>query len=462
MRKPIIYYGLGVLVILVLWLGIRYLTTGRIVITTSSNATSMTLFKLNEVSGQKPVATSSAKVLDARLGAGDYVVKVNSKSFATTKVVTVKARKTSRYTLNPAGLSALEPVSPSGAYSIAASSSSLLYVDPASKTLYEVDSQNNIQPVDTTHKFDSIKWVDTSYGVGKATDGQLYSISNGLIQPIKLPFSTAGSKAMSYTVSTTKQIFVSDGTDVYAGTDAGVFTKIHTTTSPTPSLFAWGDKVAILVVPGDTTNTSLAASVTIVDKGGQVLAKKAFDADSAAWSEDGKYLALFSDATSGEVVSSSLGVVASLPSIAVDSLVWAGNTLYYTVNEQLWSYDIKGGISQLVASMPTGNSLSNAALSSDKSYIYLTVSSGDNLKTYRYSLRGQDVASYVYQLPIILPDSSQPCLLSYINFTSPTILGYGASNPNQTCAAAVSEVFAPYNVDTSFLHTRFVQVSSGD
>jgi sugar lactone lactonase YvrE len=321
MRKPIIYCGLGALVIIALWLGIRYWTTGRIVVTTNSNANSIALFKLNDVSQQNPIATSSSKVLDTRLGSGNYVVRVNSKSFATTKVVTVTARKTVIYALNPVSLSALEPVSPSGAYSIAGSNSSLLYVDSGSKTLYEVDSQNDVQPVDTTHKFNSIKWVDTSYGVGEATDGQLYSISNGLIQPIHLPFSTADNKAVSYTVSATKQIFVSHGTDVYSGTDAGIFAKIYTTASPTPSLVSWGDKVAILEVPGDTTNTSLAPSVTIVDKGGRVLAKKVLDADSAAWSQDGKYLALFSDSANSEIVNDSLGTVANLPSTAVNSLV---------------------------------------------------------------------------------------------------------------------------------------------
>ena len=464
MRRIVIYYILGTMAILVLWLGIRYLNTGRIVITTNDSNNTITLSKLDAASGQKPIATSSKQTLNMRVGAGDYTVKVNSKSFAVSKVITVKARKTVKYALNPGHLAALEPVSPSGAYSIVASDSSLIYVEPGDKLLHEVDAQNNVRVIDATHKFNSIQWASPSYGVGIGVDGQLYSISDSLVLPVKLPFANAAHKAVAYAVSANKEIFISNGTDIYAGTDAGVFTKIYTAKSPTPSLVSWGDKVAILEAPGDVTNTKLAPSVTIVEKSGQVLAKKSYDADSGAWSQNGKYIALFSDDSKGEVVNDSLGLVANLPITPANSLVWVGDTLYYTAGNQLWSYAVPAAASQLVASAPPGNALSDAALSTDASYIYLSVtpSSGDGSQIYRFGLHGKTVPDYVYQLPIILPDSSQPCLLSYINFAYPTILGYGASDPDQTCAAAVSTVFAPYGIDTSLLHTRFAQVASGD
>lgn len=466
MRKIIAYYALGVLAILIIWLGIRYLNTGRVIITTTGSNSIISLVKLGAASGQKPIATSSTRTLAIRIRAGNYVARVNSKSFSVSKAITVKAHKTLRYALNPVNQSALEPVAPVSAYSIAASNSSLLYVEAASKILYKIDAQNNTQPVDTSHQFASIKWVDVSYGIGLGTSGQLYSISNGSVQSINLPFSDKDSKPIAYAVSANKEIFVSHGPDIYSGTDAGVFTKIYTTKSPTPSLVSWNNKVAIIETPGDVLNSKIAPLVTIASQSGPVLYQKPFDVDSAAWSQDGKYLAFFSDGSQGEVVNNSLGLVANLPSVAANSLVWAGNALYYTIGNQLWSYAFSAS-NQLVSSASPGNTVSDLALSNDKAYLYMSVtpddsSGGGSPQIYRFSLHGGAVPDYVYQLPIFLPDSSQPCSLSYINFTYPTVVGYAASSPDQTCSAAAATVFMPYGIDIGLLHTNYQQISLGE
>ncbi len=463
MRKVIIYYILGTTAIIVLWLGIRYLTIGHLTITTNIANGSIALFKLGDENHEEPVGESVTKTLSKDLRPGKYLVKVSNKSFSAHKIVYVKARRPLRYALNSKTTSDLEPVYPSAAESIVASNSVLLYVERHSKALYKIDDQNNVLAVDETHRFNTINWGDESYGVGRDDKGQFYSVNNGSVVPLNVPFATTDLKAVFIAVSSNKQLFIAHGSDVYSGTGSGGFKKLTTTKSPSPSLASLGNKVAVLDGPGDIYNRNVPPLITVLDKSGRVLAKKAVEAQSAAWSQDGKYLALTGEGAEIEIVNGSLGDVSSLPVIGtVGSFVWSGSSLYYTVGEGLWSYDVLSETSLLAASTTPGSKLSDAVLSTDKSYIYLTLNSdsgSEKSQIYRLPLRGQKVPNYVYELPVILPDSSTPCLLSYVNFTHPTIIGANYLNPNQICPDAVKTVFEPYDIDTSLLHYHFSQAS---
>ncbi len=467
MRKPIIYFILASLALVLLWLGVHYLFTGRIVITTNNTANSINLFKLGSDGSQKPLQSNVPHILSARLGPGAYLIRVNSKSFITSRVVVVKARQTLNYSMNPVSLTALEPVSPVGATSIMATATSLLYIDIGSKLLTVIDAQNNQQTVIAAPQFLTIKWADASFGIGQTPSGNLYSISSGSAALLNLPFGTNDQVAVYYTVSTNRQIFVTHGPNVYTGTISEGFKKIYIAKSPSPALASWGDKVAVLEAPGDTSNKTTPPSITVLEKSGLILNKQPIEASFAAWSPDGRYLVITSQGAGGKIVTSSLATVASLPASLINDALWVDSTLYYTVGEQLWSYSVTDQTSQLRASMPANHILSDLSVSSDKSYIYLTVApagSNNSRQLYRLGLQGQTVASYVYQLPIILPDSSQICTLSYINFTSLTILGtnYGNPDTNQSCSSAANTVLGVYGINVALLGHHYTQVIAVD
>lgn len=446
----------GIIMLFVVLFVIRYLTIGRIVVTTASSTNYISLFKLEANGSQKIVVDNAQYKISRSLGTGTYVIKVNSKSVAMSKVVRVMAHKTLTYTLNPEASTTLEPVASVSIRNMIVGKDSLMYLGKKDGALYEVDTQNNIRVVDNLHNFTAIKWGNPSYGIGTNSQGDLYTINGSVIEQLQVPFSTTDNKSVLFDVSKDKQIFISHGSDIYSGTDSGGFTKIYTTNTPAPSVVSWGSSVAVLETAGDTSNKNITPSVTILDKSGHVRAKKSLSADIAAGSSDGSLFAL-SSGSGSRITNDSLTTVAVLPVSNINGFGWVGDTLYYTVGEQLWTYDMSTQTALLVASMPSGSALSNITVSPDSAYIYLTLSSnGRDSQPYRFSVHGQKALAYVYQLPIILPDDSGLCQLDYINFTQPTILAYGSSADPQTCKQSLDSTFSAYDIATSSLQIHYL------
>lgn len=458
MRKLVMYYLLGFAAIIILWLGIRYLTLGRLVVTTNSGDASISLFKLGADNDESPVEPGVTKILSRELHPGKYVVKVISKSFSSNRVVYIKAHKTLRYVLNSTSKADLEPVYPAAAQNIVADKSALFYVDSDSEILYKIDDQNNVQPVGDFDKFTTVSWGGTSYGVGRDDDGQFFSISGGIRKPLAVPFATNDNKAVIIAVSATKQVFIAHGSSIYAATDGDNFKKIFTAKSVVPILAAANNKVAVLDEPGDVNNKGVPPLITVLDTAGRVLAKRSAEAVFGVWSDNGKYLALTGEGSEVEILNSSLEDVSSFAAnSSVGSLAWAGNSLYYPIGEGLWMYDLPSQTNRLVANAVTGNTLSNVAVDHDHSYVYLTVDPGidSQVVIYRYSLQGKKSPYYVYQFPFILPNATGDCQLSFANFTRPTLLGRREVDAGRVCADTAQSIFKPYGIDPSSFGTHF-------
>jgi hypothetical protein len=112
--------------------------------------------------------------------------------------------------------------------------------------------------------------------------------------------------------------------------------------------------------------------------------------------------------------------------------------MFYSVNDQLWQYDLLKQRAQLIANMPLGGVISGGAITPDQNYIYLSVGGGSsaNLSIRRVGLKGQAVPKFVYQLQSIIPRSIGQCSLNLVNFSHTSVTFTPASPACQQAAAA--------------------------
>ncbi len=464
-RRPLLLWiAGGALVILVIWQIVVIITRGQLIATSNDHTAVIELSKIDNNGGKVTVATEEDGALSKHLAGGDYTVTATTKAFTVSREVHITSRKTIKVALNSIQRADLEPVSPVAARSVQATSSTLTYLEDGSQVLYRLDVQNNLQTLDKTHSLVEIKWADASFGVGMDAAHNFFTIEGAVIKPIALPFATNKPNdhaRITFDVSPNHGFFVSHGSAIYGNAGGHKLTKLYTAAVDGPLLAASNQRLAIMEPPGDLQFVRANPKITVVDAtSGKVLAQESLGSNFGKWSGDGKYLVAYGD-TTGKVVDASLKTVVNLPQVStgLSNVVWSGHQLYYVTSNQLWVYDITTKLSQAVANTPPGQNLSEIAASSDGAYIYLSAGTiGNSIRQtlFRLGIKGQPKPpNYVYQLPVILPNSAQACSLSYINFTVPTILGYAGSDPDTTCKAAAESLFGIYGITASLLNYSF-------
>src|ERR1700757_4770658 len=115
-KRLIMIIALGVFLIVFI-IVFRFLTTGRVVVSTDIANGSLSLSKLSDGGAQKVIASGPQKLF-ALLHPGTYLAKVTSKSASMSQFVVVQARKTAYYKLNPANPTDVEPVATVNAYGL--------------------------------------------------------------------------------------------------------------------------------------------------------------------------------------------------------------------------------------------------------------------------------------------------------------------------------------------------------
>jgi hypothetical protein len=453
--------GLAALGVLV-WLS-NYLSTGTIAITTNNSGNTITLQR----NGQgKPFTKTGLGSLSATVGHGQYTATVKNGSKTSVQVINLKeGHKTLRYSISLSGLEAVGPVAYQNAKDIVADGTQLLYVDAASGYLYKIDAQNNITALNSALPLQTVKWASPSFGVGQDSRGHLYTIVNGSVSPLSVPFSY-GSAAVNFAVSGSKQVYVSYGADIYAGDQNGNFKRIYTATSPNPVLAAGANQVAIAgEAEGQNAGVSqpllaiVSPSSTVVKKSGNGEIRK------LALSPSGQYLVSVNESYAS-VYDSSLRQIATVPaSSSVDYVGWLDNDRFlYTSKDGLWSYDLASQQAELLANMPfVAGYITGLGVSGDGSYVYLTTgdpSVGNNYAILRVGLKGQQVPDYISKLQAILPLTLNDSSLSLVNFTQPaTILIGSFRDSNLSGPAYLQEAqngLTQYGFDLSKLQFRLV------
>jgi hypothetical protein len=468
-RRIILIGGGSLIVIAILiWL-FGYLTTGKVVITTDARPNVMTLTRVGSIGSDEgeqvsPVITTTHDKLSARVKPGQYIAAVTGNSIGSTKLVTVTARHTVRYTINPINPTGVAPVSYAQAQNLAASGQSLVYLDAASGYIKKIDAGNNTSVVGQHYPLQSVAWASPSLGVAQDTQNQLYvvDVDGNNITPLNVPFQYSKDAVVSYAIAPNGHIYISQGSAVYSGTRDGNFKKIYTAETGNPTLTAGPGKVLVNDNPGEGSKQE--ASIVVVTDSGKVTHGE-FETSLAAWSPDGKHVAAATE-TSAAILGSSLEMVKPLPTNTfVSRFAWLDNeTLFYSSNDQLWTYNIDTQDTKLLANMPLGQGVTGLTISSDKAYIYMvtaSTSSESDTAIRRIGLQNQPVPKYMFRLQDIMPNRQNSYLMTLTAFSDPpTILVQPfKSNDPKDYAGLASQALSSSGFDTAQFKFKVVQPS---
>lgn len=431
-----------------------YLTTGRIIITTNVSNASITLSKSSAGTDDNTSYIAKSLVDNKAVSTqpGAYSVLVQSPVGSVSQIVYVRARTTKKYTVGIASTgSPLSLVANVNALSVAASSSQIYYVDQSTKNLSEISSQNQVGQLNTSDFFSDIDWANSSYGIGQASTGagSLYFINNGNISPLTLPVNPGNQTVLS-SIAPNGGVYLAIGNKIYSGNQTSGFHLIYTASESPSKIIASISKVLLVF---KENNGSDEVNITLLNSVGAGAAKNNVDSYGATWSPSGKYLAVTGD-TSSQILNSSLNLVDVIPYNNVNNITWLNDsTLFFTVNNQLWKYIVSSSRSELVANTGTNHSIVSMSVSSDGSFLYMSVEnnagSSSSLVIDRYPLLGQVTPSYIFKIQSELPWLDGRCLLYAINFASPpTIFSYGGQ-PEDNCQVVAQNYVSKFGISPS-------------
>lgn len=423
---------IGALVVLFIvgYFVVIYVTSGSVTVATGTNSANITvtsvppLQKETAEQGTKPaVAKTGTGTLTTRVHAGSYIVTVQNGVTQESRLVKVGWLSSTSITIKPGGLTATEPVLYESVQNIAAGSSRLVYLNNDFNGIEYVNDQNQDVQVNANAYFTSVSWANPEYGVAQDNSGKLYVINGSNASLLQSPISNLVSDAgASYAIAPNRTIYIALGSKVYRGTDNGNFTQIYSDFSSSDSLVAANNQV-LLINPniGGSSDSGTATIVTTSDK----VINKNFGYPVGGWtpwSQNGKYIVISVDSIP-EIFDASLNHVGNIPSLPAISIgTWAGDsTLYYAAGDQLWTYDVADNDTKLIALAPDNKNIQDIAVSSDGSYVYATAS--DTNDTYprlvfRVGLKGQGLSSDLSALQDVLPVNTSTFSIGLRNFSS--------------------------------------------
>jgi hypothetical protein len=422
-RRPLALLS-GLVAVVACWMLFIFLTTGRVVIETNTDSSTILVTRAPDAKHQNQEQPSKQGTgsLSLRLKAGTYVVSVSAKSLATNQVITISPRTTTHYTIRPVQPTIMEPVLPAEAQSIIADTNQLLFLNTAESTLYKLDASNNLSAIVAQNGgVRSISWADTEFGVGQYANGALFIVRNGSLASFS-PVSGIDYQYSQVMVTADRHIYISDRNRVYAGRESGGFKQVFSGRSSGAFMVVGRSKIA-LVDSGDSDGgKDEKPSVTVIDALG-VHAHRAVGTFHAAWSSNDNYLAI-SSAAGGEVLDKNLRHVAAIPQKNFNTLTWLNNdVLLYAIGSQLWSYSVRSEKSQIISVMPTGAQITSLSVNANRSYVYLTyLGFNDTTAIGRVGLIGQSTPPDIYKLSVFLPTTIGICSASYSNFSYPSVL----------------------------------------
>lgn len=419
-KKIVFWAGISVFMMFVLvWLW-NYYHTGTIIITTDNPNNTITLSRIDGSEISK-----ANKKLSATVSTGEYKVYVKGNSVATVQNILLKPRKTQRYNINPVNATGVEPVAYVNAQDVGATTGQLVYLDGIFGALFKIDGQNNIKKINASHKFEEVRWADPSFGVAQDSKGHLYYVVSGEVKAMSVPFDYDG-LAISFDVSPDRNVYITHGAEVYVGKQEGSFKKIYTSSSEKPSLASANGHLAVSdSMYGRNASPISEPLLATVDASGKIQ-KINEESERLAWSPDGSYLAAVNE-TDPVIYSGSLKKITTVPTNSiVGQFAWLNDsTLLYTMNDELWTYNLPERKAQLFSNMPLSESVTGLSISLGQDYVYVTTynSFTTSYVLRRIGLKDQKVPKYIYRLQDVMPMRLSGHYLSLINFSGkPTVI----------------------------------------
>lgn len=463
-KKLALLFALSLGLILVVFFGVQKVVQGKLEVSTNSKTSTIKIVKsgtdtAKEADPSKVISLSKGAV-SISVAPGTYLVAVEDGDKASSKAVVIERGKTTSVNISPIKTTPVEPVSDTGAKSIIASQAHAYYLDPVSRNLFSITSDNKIHSVNPALQFSSVQWADSTYGVGQGISGRLYEISNGSVAVLATQIPVSYISETNYAVAPSHQLYVAFNNGVYRSNPASGLQKIYTADS-SARLVASSNGVAVISSGGvESAAKNVVAAIAVIDLQGAV-SKKDIGVYEIALSPDGKQVATSNDFAS-TLYDSKLHEIASIPAVNISSLVWLDNkTLLYAVDNQLWRYDSASKIAERIANMPDKGAISGISPSDLKDYVYVAAEHGYNKPVIkRVALQGQAFDETVNRLQDIMPIITNDYLMAVVNFSQPTVFVQPTAYANiGTYAQAAIEDLKARGINIDKVHLVFGQTN---
>lgn len=464
MKRLLLLIVLIPLAVIAAYFIFRQVTAASLIITTNSEKNNITVVASSAQSINDDESAPAANPTElknniaTKLKPGTYIVTVTNDTSSKSQTVQLHTGKTSKYTIN---LNTKTPASPevvanANTLQFSVTNSAITYVNNSDSALYSINKSNTIKKLYPKITFATIKWADPNYGIARDLNSRsLYIIDHGTVKSfLPKPLKLTDSSVVS--IDSNRDIYIGLGKDIYKGTPTTDFKHFYTAANTPTLIMPMMGKLAINSYNGngDTQSTS---SVTIVSPDGKGTRKR-LEAYDLAWSPSGKYLMTTNDSNS-QVFDSSFNPVTVVPNNNVNNLTWLNDdTILYSINDQLWRYDLKSSSSEVVAKALSGHSISFITFDPDHTYAYLSVQdlagNNDSFSIERVSLGGQSSDSVASKLSGHFPQLMGSCYLQYLGFGSPATIRISGSTNRVDCTAIAPLYVQQFKVDPSSL--RFV------
>lgn len=460
-KRYIILGAIALVVIIIVWVLVNYLTTSPITIQTNDTNNGISIqetspkYKAIQVGKGKKVYTINLHggryVITAKNGYASAQEVLNLGRMGHKKTVTVNVDNKA----NQEG--ALEVVSDLGAYSVIANADTVRFIDRNQNPtkLYQIDSNNQLTPLAPGVSFDKISWADITFGVGSA-GGKLKAIDGTTVTDLSTPVT-----AQTYTVAPNKDVYVSDGSNLYRGSNGMNFKKVYTADS--------GKQIQIISASNDTV--LLAGKPSDSTREGELIAfhkdgsKQEIDGEAyeGVWSSSGKYVAV--TGSTSTIFNNKLQKVVDLPIANVAALSWIDNdTITYADANLVWQFSVSTRQATVLATTSEGaGTVSELAPSSDGSSLYVVIQNANSINGYSFYLtryrfnKPANADPLLQKVSLALPNTPvYGCSVGYVNFTKLSVTVRAAAADQQSCTAAARDYLQSYNINPNAVALEFV------
>lgn len=460
-RKVLI--GFLVFVVLVwglIWLA-HYLSTGSLTVTTTNITDTVSVRPLDSPLGSAQTK-SAPHSLTARLKPGQYVISAASHSLSSSRVVSVRARQSAAYHMDPAKAATIEPVLPASVSDLAAGPSGMTYVDALTSNLMHMGlSGAPFRLAAFNVRQSSLPAPDS--GVVQDKSGRLFLLNGVSVSPLDTGGHTPDKRQSNICLSKDGLLAFTSQGKVYSGRLGAGYAAVLPLEDQAAKVYCAGGKVAVVEKIDTEGQAEGIDRVTIINGSSRVT--REIPALGVSWSPSGKYLFIASE-EDNRIYDSSLRLVARLDSTPFGAFTWMDEQrLAYATGRLFWVYDVAGQSASQIAQSDSDIGL--LAGSTDGSRAYLATvgdGGGSGGAIQRVGLRGQSVPGKLGILNVFLPEDIGVCHLSYVNFGAPAItMTYPAdSTPAQLCINAAKGQLAYYGVPSGRFQYIAAPVSQSD